>query len=135
MATILAKAAALNQRYDVSADHSEKQQILRHLFARIVVMPEMITFEVRLGGLVTLLGCASGPDTDPIPQEEDGGRIVPISFPVQMKRWGVEGKFVLQGSTTEPASKDPMLIGLIAKLTRTIDLPMIWKEQQFLPDS
>jgi len=194
MATILAKAAALNYRYDVSANHSEKQQILRHLFARIVVMPERITFEVRLGGLVTLLGCASGPDTDPVAQEEEGGRIVPISIPLQMKRRGVEGKFVLQGSTTPPASKDPMLIGLIAKahlylealtdgsgashqeladrlglngpdisrilpmaflspkiteailtgrqpfdltiakLTRTIDLPMIWKEQQVLLD-
>ena len=194
IATILAKAAALNYRYDVSANHSEKQQILRHLFARIVVMPERITFEVRLGGLVTLLGCASGPDTDPVAQEEEGGRIVPISIPLQMKRRGVEGKFVLQGSTTQPASKDPMLIGLIAKahlylealtdgsgashqeladrlglngpdisrilpmaflspkiteailtgrqpfdltiakLTRTIDLPMIWKEQQVLLD-
>lgn len=101
-------ADGLAERYSNSVDDDERRQILRSVFHRIVFTAEMITFDIDVAGLLTLLGVT-------VDDEQRHGAVTSISLPIRIKRRGVESKIILPGSTVDRANKDPMLIGLMAK--------------------
>lgn len=108
---VAAAAVALNERYQRLDDHVTKQEILRGVFHRIILKPDTITFEISPR---TLFATLAG-DRSVAAKHGDEKGILTIVVPVQLKRRGVESRIVIQGATTLPARKDPMLIGMIAR--------------------
>lgn len=116
---IIDAARALNQHYQELVDPASKQRILRTVFSRIVMQANAITFDISARRLIAML-CKPdlyAQDHDPAAGEDTAtaSEVVSITIPIQLKRRGVEGHIVLQGSSDTTTRKDPVLIGMIAK--------------------
>jgi hypothetical protein len=116
---IIDAALALDQHYPELVDQAAKQRILRTVFSRIVMRPDAITFDVSPRRLIAMLNAPrlDAQDHDLTVGEDTAtaSEVASITIPIQLKRRGVEGRIVLQGSSDTATRKDPMLIGMIAK--------------------
>jgi len=98
-------AAALAER--VRTEPEKHRTVMRSLIARVQIAEEVIRIEVDRTALCSALRIASA---DPA----DGHHV--IEMPMQLRRRGVELKFVLGGgSDPRPPTPDPILIGVIAR--------------------
>lgn len=115
LAELITAADGFATRYATSADDDEKRQILRAVFQRISFTPETITFDVRVAGLLALLGAPGDVELLNSEDHHHHDSVISISVPIQIRRRGVESKIILPGATIDRPNKDPMLTGLIAK--------------------
>jgi len=98
-----------------SDSHEHPRQLLSALLRRIVLYPDSILIEIESSSLSRLVYEPTG---DPHAHSEE---LISLVIPTQLKRRGVEAKFLMKGTKGPPRSPDAKLVTTIAEANRWLD--------------
>lgn len=109
----LANASQLRTAWS-SESHVSRKTILGRLFARIVLQPSWIRFEIDHDGLTAWLADRpmAGNESQP---SETGTEPLVVEHPVAIRRRGIETRLILTNGAAPYSQPDPSLIDLLAR--------------------